>query len=78
MPETADDAFVAPVIVHVNEDVEQLSLMLAFGTMTDAVVNPKSAGWTMFAGHVITGNSESVTVILKLQVVTLLQLSVAV
>jgi hypothetical protein len=68
MPVSADDAVVAPAIVHVRSVTPQLSDTAASGTAIEAVQTPASAFADMFAGHVITGGWFSVTVTVKVHV----------
>ena len=62
IPVAGDEAVVAPLMVQVTDDTEQLSLLTGSVTATDAVVCPVAAVWVMLPGQVTVGASVSLTV----------------
>jgi hypothetical protein len=59
IPVTGEEAIVAPVIFQVSVFTEQLSLVVGFGVITDAVHTPTSEFCVMLEVQLIVGSRVS-------------------
>jgi hypothetical protein len=78
IPVVADVATVAPVIAHVNVLTVQLSPVVGFGVITEAVHKPAAVFAVKLEGQVIVGAILSVTVTVNEQVAVRPALSVTI